>query len=386
MILLRVLPIEEFAIYALALSATQIIALASDFGLSHAVTAEIGKTAKSRSKNGAIYNASIGIAVRYFCIALVFCLPLFSLILWKMQTTIYQTIILVLAVATIALLQFGQALRRAAVAANGDIKSINSIGFAEAVTRLVGFGLCTILPTAVAALAVTGLGAIVARQISLRRCQLHVDLNQQSTVEQRSTLLHFASPLIAVIIYQSIQSQSATYILAISGLTLAIAELNALARLGQMVAILMAVNTFIVQPTFARITNENCFRSRSLKVVAAVVSLSALVFWSTYLMPSLWLALLGSKYARLSEELPIAVAAPLCMLIGGTIYSIVISKVGTRFQFLYAPLGIAAQASHFILFGISGTSDALFFNLLAAVLYVVLQLSIMSYIFVQRRI
>jgi hypothetical protein len=99
---------------------------------------------------------------------------------------------------------------------------------------------------------------------------------------------------------------------------------------------------------------------------------------STYLVPELWLFILGENYIDLTNELPLLMLCAVASLVSGTLYSIAISRgVTTRQSWAIVP-GLLGQIAFIALNGVSTTTDALLLNLIPAVGYVLAQAVLVS--------
>ena len=157
-----------------------------------------------------------------------------------------------------------------------------------------------------------------------------------------------------------------TAILGFAGHTSSVAEVGALGRLGQVFGLIMTVNTFFVQPYFARIENRRAYVEKGLLVLSGIGALSLLTMISAFVLPEWWLFILGAKYAGLKKELPFALLVSLFLLLSGTLYTMVIARKSTVGQSWMIASGILIQLLFIGMNGIRTTFDALILNVLLA--------------------
>jgi O-antigen/teichoic acid export membrane protein len=174
-----------------------------------------------------------------------------------------------------------------------------------------------------------------------------------------------------------VQGQISYYLLSYSGLTQQIAQVGALARLGQFVGLLLLLNPFLIQPTFARIQNKKKFVSLVFMLGIGLFFLSFLIMISTYLAPKYWLLALGQNYSNLSNQLPLAIISSLFYFFGATIYTVLISRGFTRGQYYYLLIGLLGQIIYVGFFGISSSYDALILNVIPSISYFLIQISLL---------
>jgi membrane-associated HD superfamily phosphohydrolase len=174
-------------------------------------------------------------------------------------------------------------------------------------------------------------------------------------------------------IYTLLQGQIAIFLLSAHTNTPAVAEVGALSRLGQLFTVIMMLNPFLVQPVFARVTSRRDFQTKLTLMVAALSALSALVLGSAYAAPHPWLFLLGSKYAGLTPELPIAVGTALATVVGGTLCTVVLARGQTRGQSFAILPCLGGQLAYIALRGVHSTSDGLILTFIPAMANAVTQ-------------
>lgn len=123
-----------------------------------------------------------------------------------------------------------------------------------------------------------------------------------SAPEIRREMLAYLSPLIPGVAFNALQGQLSIFLIAIFGNTQGVAEVSALGRLGQLFAILGAVNGTLLVPYFAslppRLLTRRYTQAMALGLALAVV-LAVAAFW--FPEPLLWI--LGGKYSHLGREI-----------------------------------------------------------------------------------
>ncbi len=374
LILLRILSVEQYALYTLAASILAIVSLGSNMGLTQAVISfgspqsadrrfvgELVQSAQKLSRRLMVPAALTAFVTAYF---------MFSSQVWAAPITIVCACI---AVST-GLAQLGAVLGKGILSIHHDARSMFRVGMADAGVRFLCLPLAALWPTAVTPLLAGLAGAILATVTTKRLVARYCDVSAAATPAHVRRLLGFIVPIAPIAIYSVFQGQIGIILLSSASETRAVAETGALSRIGQLFAILVLINPFLVQPLFARIQTRHDFFLKSCILICGLGVLCIVTLTSAYVFPQLWLLIIGDKYSHLSRDLPIALAAALATLVGGTLYTLVVSKGSTKWHWLALLPCLSVQLAYIAISGVSTTTDALMFTLLPAVAYASIQL------------
>ncbi len=281
------------------------------------------------------------------------------------------------ACVTLALLvgwaQVGSSLTRAVLNMHHDARSISQVVLADALCRVALIPLCAVWPNAVAALLGNLAGAAVGTLVSIKRCRAFCATHVAGSDTYRSDLVRFVRPLAPTIIYTLAQGQLAILLLSFYAQPSSVAEVGALGRLSQICALISLLNPFLVQPLFARIESRRDLQSKVGFALCTLFIICAGIYVSAIYIPQAWLFLLGEKYSDLTAELLISMATAIATLVGGTIYTIVISSGRTSWQGLALVPCIGGQVVFLAINGVTSTRDALLLNLIPPVGYALTQ-------------
>lgn len=373
LILLRVLSIEEFALYTLSVVFLQVAAGASDMGLSQAINTLGVRIREQRQLIGSLYSSARWHGQNLYGIAALVVTGLFVFNLFKHQWSPINALVCLPLFLLIVAIQVSVNFRRSVLNINHDAEGLFYIGMCESGARLLLMPFCMIWPYAAVVLFISLIGAYLGRIAAVHHCKQKMTERQPSTEEQKQELTRFISPLIPAAIYNSLQGQLSVFILGLYGFTASIAQVGALGRLGQFIGIPMMLNGFLIQPAFSRINKKTEFVKKTALVSAALALFSVISMVSVFVVPRWWLLILGNNYSDLGVELPIAVMTALCILFGATIYTMVISRNTTQGQSWYIPIGVLGQFMFLWTNGIHSTVDALLLNLIPVLGYSLVQ-------------
>lgn len=378
LLLVRMLPVEQYALYAITAAMLALVNMISTLALPHALISLGASRLGDRSYLGALHRAAENYGHRLFILAVLTVAILSFFSLRGHEWSLPERIACVMLVLSAGLAQIRITLSRAIFTAHQNARAIVGADAAVGFTRLALVASCLIWPFAAMALAVNFLGAVMGALVSSRSLPRFLDRNAPAEPVHREELKRFVVPLAPIVIYTAIQGQISIFLLSVYGDVQFVAELGALSRLGQLFVLPTLLIPFLIQPYFARLSSRREFLKRTKQVLLALSILSAGVLVSSFMAPDLWLAILGRQYANLIQELPLAIGVSLVTLAGATLYTIVISRKDTRFQSLAIIPSLGGLIAFVIFHDVDSTGNALLLNLVPAVGYSAAQAALLT--------
>jgi O-antigen/teichoic acid export membrane protein len=377
-LILRLLSVEQYAVYVIAMMLVTVASVASDMGVSQGVMSIGAPVRDHPQKITSLVQAAFRIRRLLYTIVCPIVVVLTILLFrghdeyWLMLGTL---------VALILTLAWGQqtvSILSSVANVHHDARSLGLANGFTAIARLVLVStICTAIPLAGTAIAINLCGTLLCAAIFKTR--IGVSGSAWSVVEASyvERLKHFSLPLVPGIIYYLLQGNIATALLWMLGSTTSVAEVGALGRLGQIIGLITLLNGFFLLPYFARVSSRPLFLRRLAQVLLVLSGICAGLTISTFLVPDWWLLLLGPSYFNLNSELRIAILGAQLSLLGSVIYTICIARGRTRGQWWQIVFGLGAQTLFLAVNGINTTFDALIFNMLPAGTYVLVQATLL---------
>jgi O-antigen/teichoic acid export membrane protein len=373
-LILRALSISEYAIYVLVSLLQTIGSMGTDLGMSQAVVTLGAPMREDKRSFSSLVASAIRLRKRLFlAVAPVVLVIAYAILPVEARGAVVGIVAVLLALA-IAWVQQSGSLATAILNANHDSSGLFRAGVSAAVIRLALVSLvCSSMPYAVSAIAINFAGAAVNTALLWSRSKHFLEDGEVVARQYTDRLVGFMKPLFPGILYYLVQGQVAIVLLAWAGATVAVAEVGALGRLGQVIGVLAMLNGFFIQPYFACLLDRRQFARRAAQLGLILAVGCVLVTLSSIVAPSAWLLVLGPQYRGLADQLVIALLGAQLSVIGATLYTVVIATGRTVGQWLQIPLGIGAQLLFLANIGVKGTEDALLLNLLPAATYAALQ-------------
>ena len=378
-ILLRILSIQDFAIYTFALSTILMASLFSNMGISQAVITIGALHSKNAGFLGELDLAARGISkfMELFVLLILFILYLTEYI--GVGNKSFSLTLLLIIIGS-SWIMSRVTLQQAILNIQHDDSSIILSGFLGAISRLLSVWICFYIPSVEIALVGNLIGLIVVYQIQRNRVARYVLPGKKLNSEISRLLLNFIKPLFLSVIYFAFQNQLSIFIFSFQNQLSFVAELGALGKIMQLVGWVGIINPYLIHPIFARISDRKIFLKRLFLVAVLIFLFSLGLVASSVEYSDLWLSILGDNYSSLKNELPIAVFGSAISLSGGILYTIVISRNYTSYQYLTIVFGIAAQFIFILTVGVHTVVDAVYLNIFPAACYMAIQILILLYI------
>jgi len=191
-------------------------------------------------------------------------------------------------------------------------------------------------------LVVLGSGYVAQWGSLRRRRELRLSESPVSAEgEVKDAVWRYVRPLLFPAVFYSVYGQLSVFILAWLGISGDIADLGALGRVGQILTVPGALVSTYWIPRIAR--EKSLHRARRLSILCGVVllGLTGAFVASGYLLPGMWVTLLGTKYSEVGTFLWMAIAISSMTLLDSTLYNMTISRGYTSDQWLTVPAHVA---------------------------------------------
>jgi O-antigen/teichoic acid export membrane protein len=381
-LILRLLSIEEYAIYMIASTLQALGSVGTDLGMSQGLVSIGAPLREDKEALGRLVRAAAMLRSRLFLVVVPLVLVAAYLLMRRAPIDPMSFAAVTTVVLLSAWVQQSAAIDTAVLNANHEARALVKAGLGTAMVRmLLVISVCAAAPYAIAALATNLIGSLANVALLRRRsAKLFEHVGSAGSEDFSRQLMAFVKPLLPGTLYYLVYGHVSTFLLGIAGITVAIAEVGALGRLGQIVGVLLLFNGVFIQPYFARLQDRKQYASRALQVVAVLASACFAITVSAVALPQAWLALLGANYAGLEEELLIALAGAQLSTVTIVLYTMVIATRRTEGQWLQIPFGLAVQAAFVLTHGVGNTRDALILNVLPLTTSFAIECGLLAYV------
>jgi O-antigen/teichoic acid export membrane protein len=386
-LLVRTLPVREFALYTLALSVTTFFTFLSDLGSTGSLVHFFHRAAREGEDFQPYLRAVLSLRRAGFllgaaAVAVVF--PRAAAAKGYGGTEIALTLAII--VGTVWF-QISAAVRILALRLADRYSASYRAEVSGALLRLLltaGMVAGALLRAWIGVLASalgTALTAVLARRGGDPETALASDPGDLRPYRRR--VLRYLLPTLPSALYFSIQGPLVVWLAATFGETRNIAEVGALTRLGMVVGLFSTLSGVVFLPRLARISDERLWRVRAVQFGGALLGVTLALLTGGALFPDVFLWVLGGSYAGLHRELVLVVAGAGLTLLDGYVVSVNLARSWTRWQGAAVVSLVAVQAALVALIPLGTTGGVLTFNLLSSAAALVLQLAIASAGFVR---
>ena len=375
-LIIRLLPTQEYALYTLANTMLGTLTILADGGISTGVMAQGGKVWQSREKLGAVLVTGLQLRKKFGLISLLLVSPVLFYLLRHHGASWLFSILIILSLIPAFFAALSDSLLETPLKLNQEIGrlQVNQVSVSTVRLLLITLSLF-IFPWTFIAILGNGLPRIWAN-VKLKKIALEfADLSQKADILIQKEILSIVKRLLPTAMYYCLSGQITIWLISIFGSTTGVAQVGALSRLATVLTIFSAMFSTLLAPRFARLPENRQLLLRKFFNILLLVFMLALVIVSiTSLFSKEILMLLGSEYAGLKYELVLSVTGGCIGLIAGICFSLCTQRGWAMNPVLAIILSIASIAVCASLIDISTLEGILIFNIFVALFQVVLHL------------
>jgi O-antigen/teichoic acid export membrane protein len=364
LLVVRTLPVPEFAVYAIAVSVQASLSVLSDVGITAVLLARAGGFAEDPKRLARLLTTARALRLKLFGVVTLVAAPLlWSSLSAARPSLAWWTLTLLLVLSTVALQisatvdgTMALALLRPARYQVGQL--------ASSVVRLGGVVLFLArVPLSTVGLAINLVG-MAAQSIYLRwTVGRLIPRDPAQDPEDRAAFRRTVRTQLINAGYYAFSSQITLWLVGLLSSARTVAEVGALGRISNILILAQSGIVALVAPRMARYAGPRLLLRRYLQVVAVAFVACTTVFILSWLFPQPFLWLIGPKYAGLGTLLPIAMAAALLYALALTIYSLNASRAWIEQVWVSIPLTLSLQAIALVWLDVARLKGALLFGL-----------------------
>ncbi len=367
-VVVRGLPIGEFAIYALVTALQAALAVLSDTGITTLLIARAGNFYGKPDRLAELVASARHGRRRLEFIVLVITGPLLVLWLRGKGLSAYEFVGIGAILAVGLHLQVSASLYIAVPLILLDTRRVQLALLAGGATRVAGLAVVVLLrPTYLLALAVNLVALGVQAVLSRRFAAAEISLGAKKNDDDLRSIERMVRTQLLNSVYYAFSSQLTIWIIGVLGTRRSIADVGALGRLGSLIALAQAAVATLVSPRMARLTEVKSFRRRYLQVTSLAFGAAIGMVALSTAFPGILLWLLGPKYTNLRAELPLAIGSSATYFLATTIFVLNSSKAWIERAWVAIPLIIGVQLLGALILDLSTVRGAIIFGWLSAV-------------------
>ncbi|GAA4816927.1 polysaccharide biosynthesis protein [Litoribaculum gwangyangense] len=376
-LVIRLLPIQEYALYTLANTMLGTMAILSDGGISTGVTAEGGKVWKDPEKLGVVLATGLDLRRKFAIGSLMISIPILFYLLVDNGASWLSSVLIVLSLIPAFYAALSNSLLEIAPTLHQSILPLQKNEMVVGLGRL-GLTALTlfIFPWTFVAILASGIPGIYGN-IQLKKISRNfVDKTALPDALIRKKILKVVSGVLPGAIYYSLSGQITIWLISVFGNVTSVAQLGAIGRLVVVLTLFSSVFFTLLVPRFTRLeADANLLMKRFLitlgLLILVCITVTALFWIFSYQI--LWV--LGDSYSNLNEELILFIVGSCAGLLTGIIFSMSSSRGWILNPYLYISLSIVTIITGIMFFNIATLKGILIFNIyvnaVQAVIYLI---------------
>ena len=373
-VIIRMLPTQEYAYYTLANTMLGTMTVLADGGISSGVMAQGGKVWRDKSQLGEVLATGLNLRKKFALVSLFVAMPILCYLLLHQGASLWVISLIVLAIIPSFFAALSDSLLEIIPKLHQDIKPLQAN---QAMVGLFRLGLSSlsvfVFPFTFIALLSNGIprmfGNIRLKKIALR----FAGGDESPNPIYQTEILKIVKKTLPGAIYYCLSGQITIWLISIFGTTSSIAQIGALTRLSMFLTVFTVIFSTLIVPRYARISNDKkLLLSHFLKILMGLFALSFVIVGLVYTFPHQLLWLLGKDYSGLSEELIMSMAGSCLALVSSSIFALSTCRGYIIYPVISIPLNLLTLLAGILLFDVSTIHGILLLNIMIAAVQIVM--------------
>jgi len=327
-IIIRSLPINEYALYTLANTALGTMTILSDGGISSGILSKGGKVWNDRDKLGAVLTTGLKLRNRFAIGSAIVSLPILIFLLIQHEASWLTITLICFSIIPAFYANLSESLLVIIPKLHQCILPIQKNQIKVELGRLALMSIfILIFPFTYLALLANGIPRVFGNVKLKKIASPFANLLQPVDSSVEKDILSMVKRIMPGAIYFCVSSQITIWLISLFGKTNTIAQVGALGRLSMALVLLQQLIAMFVEPRFAKMEFDKKKLVRSTSIVfSTVFILLFIVVVCVHLLSEHILWVLGENYSNLNYELVLSMIGGCIGLFGHTGLILYISK------------------------------------------------------------
>ncbi len=326
-LVIRILPTEQYALYTLANAMLGTMVVLADGGISTAVMAEASLVWQDKKKIGTVLATGLDLRRKFAVVSLVLALPLLLYFLRDNGADWLICVLIILSLIPAFLSKLSSGLLEIAPKLKQDIVPLQKNQVEVNLGRLLLTGSIFIFPYAYIAVLAAGLPQIYGN-LRLRKIILkYADFKEDISLKIRKNILKYVKRTLPEAIYYSISGQLTIWLLSVFGSTDSVAQIGALGRIAMILTFTLIVFDTLITPRFSRLKSDyKLLLNRFALIQLGLILMFSAFLFIVFLFPEQILWILGPKYLHLQDEIILSLTGTSLYIFTGLTYKVCSSR------------------------------------------------------------
>ena len=343
-LVIRLLPVKEYALYTIANTVLGTMTILADGGIVASVLAQGGKVWQEKDKLGVVLGTGMHMRKLFACGSLLISTPILFYLLMHNNASIMTALLISVSLIPAFFAELSDSILEISPKIYQDILPLQKNQIAVSFFRLLLSTIALFLfPFTFIAILAAGLPRIWGNTQLKKISSKHVDVVKEVDPVVRTNILKFVRKFLPHSIYYSTSNQITIWIISLVGSARSVAQAGALSRIAVLLYLFhILINTLII-PRFARLQkNGNLLVKRYIQVHLLLLGLSCIFVLFGFLLSTQILWILGKQYAGLHTELVICIASSCIGTLAGASFHLNSSRGHVINPLLAIPINILA--------------------------------------------
>ncbi|GAA4976519.1 polysaccharide biosynthesis protein [Algibacter aquimarinus] len=375
-LVIRLLSMQEYALYTLANTMLGTMTVLADGGIYTGVMAEGGKVWKNPEKLGAVLVTGLDLRRKFAIGSLIISIPILLYLLLDNGASWFSAILITLSIIPAFYAFLSDSLLEIVPKLHQSIFPLQKNEVSVASYRLILSTLTLfIFPWAFLAILASGLTRLYGNFELKKISQNFVLIPKSPDSEIRKEILKVVKRVLPGAIFYSLSGQLTIWLIAVFGTTSSIAELGAIGRLAMLLSVFSSLFSTLLIPRFARLKDDSSLLLKQFILALGLLLLVCVLVIGVFLVFSeevLWL--LGNNYSDLTNELILSVVGSCIGLFTALIFSLSSSRGWVLNPYLYISVSLIAIITGILFFDISSLNGVLVFNIFISAIQAIMYL------------
>ena len=372
--ILRLLPTNEYALYTLSNAILGTMTMLSDGGIGNGVMSQGGKVWTDRNKLGVVLATGLNLRKKFAIASLIIAIPALVYLLLQHKASNLTTFLIVLSLIPAFYAALSDSLYEIIPKLHQDVGALQENQIKVSIGRLVlSVAMLFFFPLTYIAIFAAGIPRIIGNLKLKRLVYSRVTEDSKPNLEVRNNILSMVKKTLPTSIYYSISGQITIWVISFFGQTLAIAQIGALGRVSMLLTLFGTMVGILNVPRFSRLPESRKILTKySLMTIGTIIVCCFLVLLLVSLFSNEILWVLGKQYAGLKKELLLSVFGSSITLISGTCYVLYSSRGWQMSPTLVIIIDVLALIIGLFFFKVSTLTGVLYYSIFTASILLVI--------------
>ncbi len=371
-LVIRVLPPHEYALYTLANTMLGTMIVLADGGIATAVMSQGGKVWKERDKLGAVIVTGLKLRRAFALISLPVSVGVLLYLLLHHGASLLLSILIVLAIIPTFFMMLQGGILEISPKLRQDVVLLQKIKVGTNLGRLAILCLTIFLfPLAVVALLAASVPQLWAN-LRFKKISAHyADPHQHIDKEVKKNILKMVWRLLPEAIYYCLSGQIAIWLISVFGSTSSVAQVGALSRLSILLGFFSILFANIIAPRFARLPDiSKILLTRYVQIQLGLILLSVSIISGVWIFSEQILWILGKNYLGLNKELVLMSVSSCLNLFYGASFLLGTYRSWVIHPLLFISISVITTIAAIVFMDLSSLENIIKLNILVSLIEV----------------